>query len=764
MSLLMMVLTVSSVMLAGCGNSEVDKTEGTLPVGDMTLDDNSDNASDNTDTKSYEVTNIPLEKGSSAEPYSFSFYGEKLFWKGADGTEKAATVFERSEYGEETEKCSVKEVEEGNYISLSASSLSGNDEIFAVVRETDSLGNENYYVAKETEGELVCLFDMEETLSKNGDDTLPLDMELGDDGSIITLTNKAVYVFDEEGNLKYDCEAEGVFLNLQKCSDGNIYIRGISAAGAGFVRRLDTSKLNLLNAFENVPTDILGIGFTNYVGCFAFYDKDALYTYNITQNKKTKVLDWSSADLEGVAVSAVSALRKGVYAVTGGYNGDNRLFYITESDEESDKKTIVLATFMRNAGLNSAVNEYNSNQSDYRIKIKEYYSSCANDSVKEIGEKFSRMMMDCLGDNKPDIIDLSIIYTYSSDTASVADLISQGYLVDLTEYINKSDSVNIDDYDKNLLELFMKGDKIAAIPHDFTIYTLAVDSDEFGSAHGWTTDDFIDYYNAHSEDELMPGVDRDTLMKYLVFHNIESFVDYDAGKCEFGKNEFRKIMEFIKDYPEKNENFNPLRAGVKIKEAEIFATYYKQYFDFTLFRNKTNYIGFPTIDGHPFIEIAPSPDSSALAICTVSDNKEAAWSFIEFYLGKKFFDVNIDRIEFLNRYSSYYGIPTNKNQLSELMEGLRKDGGIMGNIPDEHVKEWNEKNEPDLYHRQPYTDEEVEEFYKMLEDSETVKPQSRLIYRIIEEEAGAYFADAKSIDETIKVINSRVQIYLDENR
>ena len=766
LSILMIVLTVCSFMLSGCRNSGANKkVEAILSANDMVVDDNPCIDSDNTDIKVYEVTNIKLEKGSTADPFSFSFYEEKLLWKGIAGSEKAAIVFERSEHGEENEKCSVRKVEE-EYVSISAFSSYDNDDIFAVVCEVDSFENKSYYVAKEIEGELKYLFDIGETLSRNGDDTSPLDMESGIDGEIVTLTNKTVYVFDEDGNLNYSCgaDADEIFLDLQKCSDGKIYLRGTSATGVGFVRRLDTSKHTLGISFENVPADILGIGYTNFIGCFAFYDKEALYTYDINANKKTKLLDWNNAELEGSEVYAVSALRKGIYTITGDYTGENKLFYITESDEETDRKNISIATFIKNASLNNAVNEYNSIQSDYRIKVKEYYSPNADDTVEEIGDKFSRMMIDCLGENKPDIIDLNFIYTFSSYSASATELISHGYVEDLTDYINKSDSVNIEDYDMKLLKLFMKNDEIAALPHDFVIETLAVNSDEFGSAHGWTTDEFIDYYNTHSESELMPGIDRDTLMKYLVLYNIEGFVDYDTGICNFGKDDFRKIMEFIKDFPEKNNNFNPLRAGVGIKEAHIISLWYKQYSDFTMFRDKTNYIGFPTTDGHPFIEISPNPDSSALAISTASAEKDVAWNFIEFYLSKKFFDTNVDFFEFQNRYSQYYGIPANRIQLQELMEGLKKDGGIMGDIPDEYTKEWYEKNSPDEYHRQPFTDEEVEDFYKMLEDSGTLKPQSRLIYRIIEEEAGAYFADAKSIDDTIKVIESRVQLYLDENQ
>ena len=79
-------------------------------------------------------------------------------------------------------------------------------------------------------------------------------MESGIDGEIVTLTNKTVYVFDEDGNLNYSCgaDADEIFLDLQKCSDGKIYLRGTSATGVGFVRRLDTSKHTLGISFENV--------------------------------------------------------------------------------------------------------------------------------------------------------------------------------------------------------------------------------------------------------------------------------------------------------------------------------------------------------------------------------------------------------------------------------------------------------------------------------------------------------------------------------
>ena len=65
---------------------------------------------------------------------------------------------------------------------------------------------------------------------------------------------------------------------------------------------------------------------------------------------------------------------------------------------------------------------------------------------------------------------------------------------------------------------------------------------------------------------------------------------------------------------------------------------------------------------------------------------------------------------------------------------------------------------------EPMTQQEVDEFTDFLKSIDQVGNYSSSLTDIINEEAAAFFADQKSAEEVAKIIQSRIQIYISENR
>ena len=66
------------------------------------------------------------------------------------------------------------------------------------------------------------------------------------------------------------------------------------------------------------------------------------------------------------------------------------------------------------------------------------------------------------------------------------------------------------------------------------------------------------------------------------------------------------------------------------------------------------------------------------------------------------------------------------------------------------------------YH--PVTDEEADIYRTLLNTAKVAKVADNKIYEIISEEAGAYFSGQKSPEEVASIIQSRVNIYIQETR
>ena len=61
------------------------------------------------------------------------------------------------------------------------------------------------------------------------------------------------------------------------------------------------------------------------------------------------------------------------------------------------------------------------------------------------------------------------------------------------------------------------------------------------------------------------------------------------------------------------------------------------------------------------------------------------------------------------------------------------------------------------------TQEEIDRIFELIEGMQLTDMDMDVFF-IIKEEIEAYFKDQKSIEEVAQIIQSRVQIYVDENR
>ena len=66
------------------------------------------------------------------------------------------------------------------------------------------------------------------------------------------------------------------------------------------------------------------------------------------------------------------------------------------------------------------------------------------------------------------------------------------------------------------------------------------------------------------------------------------------------------------------------------------------------------------------------------------------------------------------------------------------------------------------YH--PVTDEEAEIFRKIINNAEPSQTSDQTVLDIIQEEAGAYFSGQKSPEDVASIIQSRINIYINESR
>ena len=64
----------------------------------------------------------------------------------------------------------------------------------------------------------------------------------------------------------------------------------------------------------------------------------------------------------------------------------------------------------------------------------------------------------------------------------------------------------------------------------------------------------------------------------------------------------------------------------------------------------------------------------------------------------------------------------------------------------------------------PLTEEEAQEFRDLTDKVSNISNEDRKLMEIINDECKAYYAGDKSLDETVRIIQDRAQIYMNESR
>ena len=174
-----------------------------------------------------------------------------------------------------------------------------------------------------------------------------------------------------------------------------------------------------------------------------------------------------------------------------------------------------------------------------------------------------------------------------------------------------------------------------------------------------------------------------------------------------------------------------------------------------------SFVGYPREDGGVG---SAFNISQGLAISSTCKDKEGAWSFVRQLLLPKEDD---------SRYGGYWYFPSNKASFDKMAaDAMEKeyitdaDGKNIldaeGN-PIEQTKSgwgWGGLN-IDIVATTQQEYDQVMELYNAID---SVVNYDTSMFEIITDQAGAYFSGDKSLDETVKLIQDRVNLYINENR
>lgn len=497
--------------------------------------------------------------------------------------------------------------------------------------------------------------------------------------------------------------------------------------------------------------------YTGKEDSFLYVLNGNLYECNIKTNTITKILRFIDWDISESEVKFVYKTDDEHYILQLSSNqggvSHTCLANLTRVDasEVQTKKVITLGSpfAATEETLNAVVASFNQTNPDYKVVINNY----GGESFEDYDSAREAYMQNIVQGNLPDIIDIS--------TLDLNLYKGKGMFEDLYAYIEKDSSFSQKNLNQNILSLFEDDGKLCVLPASFGICALSSAADLL-SQPSLTLDATLDIIQSNPGKLLVDFYDRNHMLNMLVAYNQSYLIDTKKKTCNFTDGNFAKILEIAKSFPTSEElERSYAEPDYKLEEQKVYEgdlVFYQNYVVGTdtyetasvLFANGMNTTGYPTVDG---TSIGVMATSNLFAISSNAEHKEACWQFLkmlfeatetdDYHMG---LPVDNDKLDAYLEESSTPQYWTDENGVQQEIKHVIN----VGNMTIECAT---------------LTKEQAAQIKDMTNHTSVLIPNSYTddIYLIVQEEAGAYFQGQKTAEDVCDVIQSRVNIMMNEN-
>lgn len=637
------------------------------------------------------------------------------------------------------------------------------------VYNEDYTKSETFLCKFDAEGKQIFAEDMTELVAESYVDNMAIDGE----GRIYVTGENNVWLFDADGN-KRGTVSLGADVNWIRAmgsgKDGKMYLCYYTSNGDTVLCDIDFDGKKTGNTYENYPSSNSNALVPGIEKDFMAQDGNRVYEYDVKSQTSTELFTWLDSDINGNTVENFWGLEDGrILAVASDWETNEKsiaLLTKTKASEVPQKETILIGSLYGDSNIQSAAVKFNKSNDKYHISIREYlnYNDYDGDDYQAfMTDGINRLNNDITSNNCPDILYLSGL--------NIKQLAAKGVFEDLNGYLEKSEKLSREDFLENILEAYTLDGKLVSIPYSFQMSTVVGKGSEVGTEMGWTLEELIAYADAHPDALLFDSKTKDVIMMTLMAYNADYFIDWSTGECRFDSEEFKDILNFANRFPEEYDwEKEDVSTPNKIQKGQVLL-YEENIYDFNelqmcneIFQGDASYIGYPTMDGSVGCMLSAS---QAYAITSKSGHKDGAWEFIEGFLTK---EENPDR-----GFSSI-GFPTMKSKLN----AMAADAVEVKYYTDENGELYYDENGEPIpmgggggisyedgwsYEYRIPTQEEVDLALSLMEIAKPVSySQGDEVLNIINEEAAPFYKGQKSVDEVASVIQSRIKIYVGENK
>ena len=459
------------------------------------------------------------------------------------------------------------------------------------------------------------------------------------------------------------------------------------------------------------------------------------------------------------AISGVARAEAATNAASG-YS----LVFLTKTDAANVKPKTVLTMACMNVPweLKSRIVEFNKSSGDYRIIIKDYSQYATNDDYYA---GLTKLNTEIISGQIPDIF-----YTANMPITQYA---GQGILEDLRPYIDKDSELSGDALMTHVLDAASMDGHLYQAFSAFSIQTAIGLTKIVGDYDEWTLANIKDAMTKLQPEATVFDVyyTRDSMLQNCLSRSYSSFVNRVTGECNFDGQDFRDLLEFINsfpvdyDYSNYDYNKNPggaesMKRGLQLlMDAGVSSLDSFLYTLASFGGEEVSYVGYPSTTGNNNVFSL----YDGLCISSTCADKDGAWQFVRTLFTKEYQEEN-----------SYYGLPTNAAVFNEQIKNLMTieyqtdaDGNPLldengEKLVNPKASYWFDEN--NQYTIDVMTQEQLDQIMALYSSTELVIQNDEEVMNIIKGETEAYFAGSKTLDDTVRLIQNRVSLYVAEQK
>lgn len=562
------------------------------------------------------------------------------------------------------------------------------------------------------------------------------------DGEVLSTVNISEFAQLDSPIYTMRCTADTVFLKAQEAvlavdsslktavkistpstssslvigDDGNAYLAYYTDSGIE-INLIDGNSLRPIATVAETAGKLYG---GNEEHCFLIANNKGLFGLN-TDGTQAAIIIWSDCGIAITNIVGVVAMPNNDYLLLD-MMGASRLS-LTDPSKMIKKVTLTVATVGNANEMKPRIMDYNRNNSRFYVELKDYSDGGLYDSRTAL----NRLNTEIISGKYPDLISFSDMSPFA--------YIKKGYLFDMCELMDVDPDVTQDDI--VILQQLKVNGGVYFMTGDFAIESRVGLFSDFGDVSGWTLEKYLEVEkNAPTNMEIMYNMTKPFFLRGISARYAEKAIDWETGSCDFDNEEFVAILEAakrIKETPEPTTmaQLNTTPGYARLLEETLFtdAFWVSNVWSIASYEKRLgqeiSVIGWPTPDGSCGSDIYLN---APVGICSQTENVEGCWDFIKYIL------TGTDA-------SAFGMLPVYRHYLQNSIDNaLREEpeGGVQINQKD------------------------ADRFMELLSTIETVGLYDQTALDIIEEEAAAFFAGDKTAEETAKIIQQRVSLYVAE--